>query len=64
MFTFSRMLAFTCVALALGCLSDRATAADGGLDPRPFGEAHSDLDGWATGNWRQAAKTGPGKPGA
>ena len=57
-------LAFTCVALALGCLGHRAAVADGSLEPRPFGEAHADLDDWATGDWRQAAQTAAAKPGS
>jgi hypothetical protein len=31
-------------------------AAAAGLDPRPFGDEFPDLDSWATGDWRQAAK--------
>ncbi len=39
-------------------------AAAAGLDPRPFGDEFPDLDSWATGDWRQAAKADPPKPGA
>jgi 3',5'-cyclic AMP phosphodiesterase CpdA len=44
-----------CAAVLIHSLAVQAApAVVGDLDPRPFGDAHPALDGWATGAWRQA----------
>jgi hypothetical protein len=63
MVTSTRMLACTCIAVALGGLGHRAAAA-AGLDPQPFGAEFPDLDNWATGDWLKSSQNSPAKPGS